>query len=966
MRVTSDLFPSFFAEVNDKHRAFPWQARLARQVCEKGWPRCINLPTAGGKTALLDIAVFALAAGAPEAARRIFYVVNRRVVVDEAAERAYRLAKTLRNARENSIAGQVAAKLRELAGGEQEDPLFVATLRGGMPRDDWWARSPVQPTICCSTVDQVGSSLLFRAYGSRSNRNWPIRAGLAANDSLIILDEAHTSTAFAQTLDHITRYRQGSPEAGHRPMTVVEMSATPGNLGECFRQDESDEEHPVLKLRWEAPKPTRLVIAETKSDAPDEFEAVVNGLTAQARNARHAGAKVIGVIVNRVATARSVFGNLVREPGCQSVLLTGRARAFDRDRIWRDWRERIELDRQQEPVEPVFVVATQCIEVGANIDFDALVTEIAALDALEQRFGRLNRGGSHRVHYAAIVAQKEQTKEKYVDAVYGGALSATWRFLEQNTRTVERPEVVAAGAGKKPKTRKVKDRILDMGVLALRTMKPEGEALAALSPPRTGAPVLLPAHLDRLAQTEPVPAIEPEVSFFLHGPNAGPADVQIVWRADLNGTERSEWADRVAAVPPKAPEMLAVPVWAFRRWLAGAAPTTTELSDIEGSAQQDAKPPTATKQVLLWRGQEDSEVVLSARVRPGDTAVLPASYGGCDDWGWNPASETAVRDIADEVSLRVYARAVLRLHPDVVDEWTAGSNGQPEFRDFAKHLSENEEREAIQEKLQALADNEGAKQWVRNAANELRTGRIWLVYSDSGNTITAIQRRRTEIKQEEITASLTVEVPLEEHMERCRNRVERFARLLGFGEPVVRTMSRAMRYHDIGKADRRFQAWLAGGMPPSKLLAKSKRNGRDRAAGQRARELAGYPKGGRHELQSVALLTRAPDFAGFPGEDIDRELLLHLIASHHGFCRPFAPVVDDTEPVTVRYGEWHASSRHALESAGSGVSQRFWRLNRRYGWYGLAYLETVFRLADQLESEYEQETGEALGATTSN
>jgi CRISPR-associated endonuclease/helicase Cas3 len=48
-----------------------------------------------------------------------------------------------------------------------------------------------------------------------------------------------------------------------------------------------------------------------------------------------------------------------------------------------------------------------------------------------------------------------------------------------------------------------------------------------------------------------------------------------------------------------------------------------------------------------------------------------------------------------------------------------------------------------------------------------------------------------------------------------------------------------------------------------------------------------------------------------------------------------------------------------LEGVGSGVSERFWRLTRRYGWYGLAYLECVMRLADQRESEAEQKNGKA-------
>ena len=110
---------------------FPWQSRLAAQVCAGSWPRAIALPTAAGKTAAIDVAVFALACGAPNAPRRVFFVVDRRIVVDQAFRHADALAKVLDRATGGILRG-VADRLREIAepgwaqlGADQRDRILV-------------------------------------------------------------------------------------------------------------------------------------------------------------------------------------------------------------------------------------------------------------------------------------------------------------------------------------------------------------------------------------------------------------------------------------------------------------------------------------------------------------------------------------------------------------------------------------------------------------------------------------------------------------------------------------------------------------------------------------------------------------------------------------------------------------------------------------------------------------------------
>ncbi len=211
-------FTDFFSELwGGQAKPFAWQSALVERVLRAShepaatsaadtsvggrfpgsWPESIALPTGAGKTACMDIAVFALAAQATRhgpghavtAPRRIFFVVDRRIIVDEAHDRARRLAKKL-EAAESGILKMVADRLRHLASGGTVElgsgrPLAVHSLRGGMYRSEAWARNPLQPAIVATTVDQIGSRLLFRAYG-RGAGTWPVYAGLIANDSLIL------------------------------------------------------------------------------------------------------------------------------------------------------------------------------------------------------------------------------------------------------------------------------------------------------------------------------------------------------------------------------------------------------------------------------------------------------------------------------------------------------------------------------------------------------------------------------------------------------------------------------------------------------------------------------------------------------------------------------------------------------------------------------------------------------------
>jgi CRISPR-associated endonuclease/helicase Cas3 len=169
--------------------------------------------------------------------------------------------------------------------------------------------------------------------------------------------------------------------------------------------------------------------------------------------------------------------------------------------------------------------------------------------------------------------------------------------------------------------------------------------------------------------------------------------------------------------------------------------------------------------------------------------------------------------------------------------------------------------------------------------------------------------------------------------------------------------------HDSGKADPRFQAMLHDGNRRAADLCKDKRAksvgqmpSREKREAIRIR--AGYPKGGRHELHSVRL---AESDGLLPADADSRDLILHLIAGHHGHCRPFAPVIEDKTAESFSFDHNgklltfnpndNTISGHGLERLDSGVAERFWKLMRHFGWWGLPWLESMLRLADWAASD---------------
>jgi CRISPR-associated endonuclease/helicase Cas3 len=199
--------------------------------------------------------------------------------------------------------------------------------------------------------------------------------------------------------------------------------------------------------------------------------------------------------------------------------------------------------------------------------------------------------------------------------------------------------------------------------------------------------------------------------------------------------------------------------------------------------------------------------------------------------------------------------------------------------------------------------------------------------------------------------------PLDEHSNEVEALARQYARRGGLDEAIAADLALSAYLHDAGKADPRFQAYLAGGEPfgwdERHVLAKSGRSSLPRNAWERA----GLPDHWRHEALSVRLARVHPRIA----QANDPSLVMWLVGVHHGFGRPLFPHGDplDAEPRKLPRAlaqDWQLHAGHgpqslAFEFGGYDWVQMFEELKRRYGVWGLARLESFVRLADHRASE---------------
>jgi CRISPR-associated endonuclease/helicase Cas3 len=787
--LTVAAFEDFFRAVNDGNRPFAWQRRLLSILVDTGrWPDVIAAPTGSGKSSVVDVHVFANALAAvgagPRVPRRLSVVVNRRALVDSHQDRALRIRDALLGARDG-IPGVVAEALCLLTKGSA--PLLVTSIRGGIATDSSWIDDPRVTAVICATPDMWGSRLLFRGYGTARFAR-PREAGLLGLDSVMVLDEAHLNRQLLHTARDVARLIAGAEPDGLGAvpgLQVVATTATPDPAGAAStisvdRTDLDDPEEPLAR-RLRTRKLVRLV---SSNDAPTKGSATSRYTDLLAEQALEVAAdadtstglpSTVLCVVNHVQTAAHLAEKLTRRVGPERVQCwVGRMRPMDLDRL-RATRPGLFTTEGDDQV--AFLVATQTVEVGIDLDCAGMVTELAPGSALAQRFGRVNRRGLRSFAEIRVVGPE-------------GAITA------------DRPPYAATDLTAALDWLRALGEAGDVSPWALATAPPPAER-----PRRRVLSDLYAEHAELLAATSEELFHEPDLDFWLRDdldPERDPAGFVI--RAPLPEDDNVALA-LLRATPPADREVFPA--------------TVRDANEILGAVL--AAP--AHARAFRWRAGDCLQLVPGDRAAPGDQIVVDAGH-----------SLTRMGVIVPNPPARAESHPTAWGDPEV-EVVLEGEDEAPSARRALLNELAGLTPEEAQERYEALIDDAGdrAHQVVLPPQGTDDSGALpWLVLRKS--TAVAVDPEARQQWSPRRDAGI---VTLAAHQEAVASRAEQYARALGLPASTVETLRLGGRHHDDGKAHPEFQAVLRGDRGGSGvLLAKS--TGRSAQQAQRRRSRVGW------------------------------------------------------------------------------------------------------------------------------
>ncbi len=884
-------FEAAFAAVAD-NPPFPWQWALYQQFLAGNFPT-LCLPTGLGKTAVIHIWLLALAYAPTQVPRRWVYVVNRRTVVDQSTEEARKLRNRLANVPD------VMARLCELCAEPTDIPLAISTLRGQFADNREWSSDPARPAVIAGTVDMIGSRLLFSGYGC-GFKSRPLHAGFLGQDALLVHDEAHLEPAFQNLLIAIRKEQERCKE--FKTFRVMELSATSRSGGEVFELTKEERELPGVIPKppiepihhvWRRQKAKKTVRLHKNKDE----KKLADEIAELALKHQDSGRAVL-IFVRKVDDVDKVVKKL---PKGSFEQLTGTLRGLERDGlvkkpIFQQFLPESDRDKEVTHLPPGPWIQGQLFLPESDREKDATPAQgTVYLVCTSAGEVGVNISADHLV---CDLSTFDSMAQRF------GRVN---RFGDRDDTCIDivYPKEFDEKDAYDSRLKKTLDLLHQLNGdgspaalgkfdanIRLDAFAPEPETLST-------SDILFDSWaLTTIRGKLPGrPPVEP----YLHGLASELPETYVAWREEvweLQFTFKNEDEGK----EPEAEERKRL--GRFATELLDDYPLKPHelLRDTSSRIFDRLRKLKAPAETPVWIAEDDDSVTVTTLGELIDagkddlnykTVLLPPNAGGLEK-GMLTSDSKSANDVADH--LRNEAGEQRRLR---VWDKDAVPDGMRLIRtiDTKPDANEGEEEGSTGRRLwrwfelAKAGDGEGSQSGEKPVR--------WRVHTCD------VVKKATE---------LVAKLPL--------------------SDDVKRAVILAARFHDLGKRRKLWQRSIGHKIPndpqPDDWLAKS--------GGKM--QLPKFKTEYRHEFGSLLDIETEPDFLAIPDEDL-KDLVRHLIAVHHGRGRPHFSVDEafDLERLEA-----------TAEAVAREVPQRFARLQRKYGRWGLAYLESLLRAADHAAS----------------
>jgi len=877
------------------NKPFPWQTALFEKFCLKQFPKSCNIPTGLGKTSTIAIWLLALAhsriskvAGNENFPRRLVYVVNRRTVVDQATREVEMIRAALLKKIEQV---DVVGVLGSLCSMDYESPLAISTLRGQSADNAEWRSDPSRPAVIIGTVDMIGSRLLFTGYGC-GYKSRPMHAALLGQDVLLIHDEAHLEPAFQNLLSSIESHQADSHE--FRSFNVMEMTATSRGDSNPFTITDDDRQYAEASKRINAKK--AITFHEVSSE-----NGIIDAVTELALNHKDSG-KAILIFLQKLEHVEKVTEKL-RKGSLNVRELTGTLRGFERDNL-------VSKDplfarfMRKSGVKPqegtVYLIATSAGEVGVDLSADLMICDLATFDRMAQRFGRVNRFGEGEaqidiVHVTTLNAEKEgdsssPAEDDGVDLNPDDPESAE---SLSGSRKNDYNNACSKTLSLLKKLRRCDNECYDGCPEALAELDDEEKKAAFAPSPEIR--IMTDILLDAWALTsvrEKMPG-RPPVAEWLHGvAEWQPPETYVAWRDEVScitGELLSKYKpeDLLEDYPLKPQELLRDRTDRVSKHLEKIAKRCPE-SQI-WIIDSNSMIRTISMAELVEEGHNKWQKFLG-----NCTVLLQPEAGGLRDG-------MLAGDARFEESFKYY---------DVSDKWL-DEDGNP-------RRSRVWDADPQPWGMRLVRSIDTCIDWEDESENdESGEHRYWKWYVQPRSADDDGSRSASRLRE------------LDEHLQTAKKYALTIVDKLGLGDIEKSAVISAAKWHDLGKHRQIWQRSISNMNYPEIVLAKS-------GGSMNSADLSNY----RHELGSVIEVSADEEFKSLPLEAQD--LTLHLIAAHHGRARPHFSADEVFDP---------EKTEEDARNAARETPRRFAQLERKYGRWGLAFIESLVRAADILASQ---------------